>query len=62
MDTIFRKTTSWLGVVKTAADEPRRYGKHGELLIAFEETEEHRRVEKDDGWTGHVENTVAKDA
>jgi len=27
--------------VKTAANEPLRYGKHGELLIDYEATEEH---------------------
>lgn len=40
MDAIFRKTTSYLGVVSIARKEPRRYGKKGELLIAYEETEE----------------------
>ena len=27
--------------MKTAANEPLRYGKHGELLIDYEATEEH---------------------
>ena len=43
MDTIFRKCHSYLTVVKIARDEPRRYGKKGELLINYEETEEHAR-------------------
>jgi len=40
--------------VRTAADEPRRHGKHGELLIKYEETEEHR---KRVGGVQHVENS-----
>ena len=43
MDSIFRKCNSYLNVVKIARDEPRRYGKDGELLINYEETEEHWR-------------------
>ncbi len=45
IDFIFRKTQrgwrGWFGVVKTAKNEPQRYGKHGELLIDYEATEEH---------------------
>jgi hypothetical protein len=41
MDTIFRKTTSIWTLVRVAAEEPRRYGKNGELLINYTETEEH---------------------
>jgi hypothetical protein len=47
IDNIFRKTSrdwrGWFDVVKIARDEPRRYGKHGELLIDYENTDEHRR-------------------
>lgn len=46
MDSIFRKchgASGWLSVVKVARDEPRRYGKNGELLIAYDETEEHQQ-------------------
>ena len=43
MDTIFHKTTSIWNAVKVAKDEPRRYGKNGELLIAYQDTDEHRR-------------------
>lgn len=43
MDSIFRKCHSYFTVVKIARDEPRRYGKNGELLINYEETEEHQR-------------------
>lgn len=43
MDSIFRKCKSYLTVVQIAHDEPRRYGKNGELLISYEETEEHVR-------------------
>ncbi|KAL8772509.1 MAG: hypothetical protein Q9194_004593 [Teloschistes cf. exilis] len=42
MDTIFRKCRSVFTVVKIAREEPQRYGKNGELLIHYEETEEHR--------------------
>jgi len=46
MDSIFRKchgSAGWFTVVKIARDEPRRYGKNGELLIAYDETEEHQQ-------------------
>lgn len=43
MDIIFRKCKSVFTVVKIAREEPRRYGKNGELLINYEDTEEHRR-------------------
>ncbi|KAL8991956.1 MAG: hypothetical protein Q9169_007500 [Polycauliona sp. 2 TL-2023] len=43
MDSIFRKCNSVFTVVKVARDEPQRYGKKGELLIRYEETEEHRQ-------------------
>ena len=41
IDTIFRKTKGWLDAVATARNEPLRYGKNGELLIDYEQTEEH---------------------
>lgn len=43
MDTIFCKTDSIFKVVSVARNEPHRYGKDGELLINYEETEEHQR-------------------
>ncbi|KAJ6126829.1 hypothetical protein N7523_002441 [Penicillium sp. IBT 18751x] len=43
MDTIFNKTTSVFNVVSVARNEPHRYGKNGELLINYEETEQHLR-------------------
>lgn len=43
MDTIFHNTDSFLSVVHQAKVTPRRYDKNGELLISYEETEEHRR-------------------
>lgn len=43
MDSIFGKTTNVFSVVKTAKEEPRRYGKNGEVLINYDETEEHFR-------------------
>ena len=62
MDSIFHKTRSIFSVVSVAKNEPLRFGKHGELLINYEETEEHRRrsvvSEKSHGGraTGHMEN------
>jgi hypothetical protein len=44
---IFHKVHGWKGaftVVKVARDMPHRYGKNGELLIAYDETEEARDV------------------
>lgn len=43
MDSIFRKCRSYFTLVKIARDEPRRYGKKGEPLINYEETDEHAR-------------------
>ncbi|KAJ5125479.1 hypothetical protein N7448_004799 [Penicillium atrosanguineum] len=43
MDTIFNKTTSVFNVVSVARNEPHRYGKHGELLINYQDTEQHLR-------------------
>jgi hypothetical protein len=40
MDTIFRKTTSIFSVVRVANEEPRRYGKKGELLVDYSTTVE----------------------
>ncbi|KAI8960134.1 general substrate transporter [Daldinia sp. FL1419] len=59
MDSIFHKVDGVKGyftVVHVANDEPRRYGKNGELLIAYEETEEHKahieRPEHHEGGSG----------
>jgi hypothetical protein len=41
IDTIFRKTKGWFDVVSVAKNEPQRYGKNGELLIDYEQTEDH---------------------
>jgi hypothetical protein len=46
MDEIFHNVSGLKGaltVVKVAREMPRRYGKKGELLIAYEETETGRR-------------------
>lgn len=43
MDTIFHNTTSVFNVVRVAKEEPHRYGKNGEVLINYQETEEHQR-------------------
>ena len=43
MDSIFQKTKNIFTVVWTAKHEPRRYGKNGEILINYEESEEHFR-------------------
>ena len=45
MDNIFHKVHGWKGVfdvVKQAEIEPRWYGKNGELLVDYENTEEYR--------------------
>lgn len=47
MDEIFHDVSGFKGaftVVKVAHDKPRRYGRNGELLINYEDTEEARRV------------------
>lgn len=52
MDTIFHKVKGWKGaftVVHQAEIEPRRYGKHGELLIAVDEVDEKDNVEHRNG-------------
>ncbi|PGH20721.1 hypothetical protein AJ80_03481 [Polytolypa hystricis UAMH7299] len=43
MDTIFRNTDSVFSAVRVARETPRRYGKNGELLVNYTETEEHQR-------------------
>ena len=43
MDTIFHKTSSVFNAVSVARNEPHRYGKNGELLIHYQDTEEHLR-------------------
>lgn len=44
MDQIFHKSDNtsngWLSVVGIARSEPRRYGKKGELLIQYDQTDE----------------------
>ena len=65
IDDIFRKTSrglkGWFEVVQIARDEPRRYGKNGELLIDYENTDEHRRRSSvagtDKGHSHGVENS-----
>lgn len=47
MDEIFHDVSGFKGafsVIKVANTKPRRYGKNGELLINYEDTEEARRV------------------
>ncbi|KAJ9355811.1 hypothetical protein DTO027B9_3965 [Paecilomyces variotii] len=57
MDNIFHKTTSIWDLVKVARDEPRRYGKNGELLINYAETEDHlRRASHVSGEKGIITN------
>ncbi|PQE29665.1 Major facilitator superfamily domain general substrate transporter protein [Rutstroemia sp. NJR-2017a BBW] len=65
IDNIFIKTKSWFGVVRVAKNEPLRYGKNGELLIDYENTEDHLRrtassaaqgAKKEDGRAVHREN------
>lgn len=57
MDSIFRKCNSYFTAVKIARDEPRRFGKKGELLINYEETEEHQR--RASAWSNPAEKASA---
>lgn len=43
MDSIFRKSKNWFDVVGIARNEPFRYDKEGNLVISYEETEDHQR-------------------
>lgn len=43
MDAIFAKCKSIFTVVRIAREEPRRYGKNGEVLIAYDATDMARR-------------------
>ena len=38
MDAIFAKS-NWLSVVSVAAKEPHRYDRHGNMVIAYEDTD-----------------------
>lgn len=61
MDSIFRKVTGWKGaldVVKVAREQPHRYGKNGELLIAFEESHEKAEAEHASGSVSDNNNTM----
>ncbi|KAK0629572.1 general substrate transporter [Bombardia bombarda] len=59
MDVIFQKVQGWKGVftvVHQAKTEPRWFGKDGEALIDYEQTEEHlRRVNQNRGGIGGTE-------
>lgn len=46
MDEIFHKTTNLFDVVKIANELPHRYGKKGELLIDYTDTEEAHQAER----------------
>ncbi|OAA56083.1 sugar transporter STL1 [Cordyceps fumosorosea ARSEF 2679] len=65
MDSIFRKVTGLRGaldVVKVAREMPHRYGKNGELLIAFDESTEKVQAEHASGsvsdGSGNNNNTM----
>ncbi|KAI1470034.1 general substrate transporter [Daldinia caldariorum] len=70
MDSIFHKVHGAKGyftVVDIAEKEPRRYGKNGELLIVYEETEEHkahiaRPAHNEGGGSGSGSASLATDA
>lgn len=46
MDEIFHHTTSAFDVVKVAKEMPRRYGKKGEILIRYDDTEEYAAAQR----------------
>jgi hypothetical protein len=68
MDVLFNKVdgaAGYLAVPGVARDEPRRYGKNGELLIDYEATEEykahvvvstHHGEYREAGWPGESES------
>ncbi|KAI0009565.1 sugar transporter family protein [Xylariaceae sp. FL0662B] len=59
MDSIFHKVhgnAGYFDVVGVARREPRRYGKNGELLIAYDETEEHQAHVRKPSAAGHHED------
>jgi hypothetical protein len=66
MDSIFQKTKNIFTVVWTAKNEPRRYGKNGEILINYEESEEHFRraslASQRRASMGYIEKTPARSA
>lgn len=39
MDEIFHKSTGWTNAVKVSLEMPHRFGKNGELLIPYEDTD-----------------------
>ncbi|KAI0122927.1 hypothetical protein BJ170DRAFT_642684 [Xylariales sp. AK1849] len=64
MDAIFHRVKGakgYFGVVKVAREEPRRYGKNGELLLDYEGTEKHKAHTQHDECNGasprETENT-----
>src|ERR1700761_9613385 len=46
MDMIFHRTTNVFDVVKAAQEVPRHYGKKGELLIRYDDTEEYAEARR----------------
>ncbi|KAF2003018.1 general substrate transporter [Amniculicola lignicola CBS 123094] len=56
MDEIFHKTTNVFDVVQVAKDVPHRYDHRGNLLIAYEDTEEARHVGERRGSSGARED------
>ncbi|KAI9657657.1 MAG: hypothetical protein M1821_002833 [Bathelium mastoideum] len=62
MDSIFMKTHSVFSVVKVAREEPKRYGKNGELLLSYDESEAHRIAERKSSVAGQGRKGVAAGA
>lgn len=46
MDEIFHHTTNAFDVVKIANEMPKRYGKKGEILIRYDDTEEYAAAQR----------------
>lgn len=61
MDSIFAQCNSIFTVVKIAKKEPRRYGKNGELLIEYTQTEMARRRSSATAASVHQANLRDKD-
>jgi hypothetical protein len=62
MDTIFTKSNSIFDVVGIAKREPHRFGKKGEMLIDYENTDEHERRRSSVTFTGAGERRASQAA
>jgi len=62
MDEIFHKVSGFRGafdIVRVAREHPHRYGKNGELLIAWDETEEAHEVARRRSSVAHTGGDIS---